>query len=68
MKFIAVKGICNTLALGITDIKYGIDDYVLSAFSNEEKTTKSKIRSNAKGESYFIKYGVRYYLKDFITV
>lgn len=69
-KPIAVKSISNSISIVILDIKYGINDYVLSAFIIDDsyiynKTTR--IFYDYNGEPYFYRFRNKYYLKDFIT-
>jgi len=65
----AIYGICNTAALAIYGIEYGINDKVLSGFigpEKAEKITRNTIYTNAAGRMYFKKYGTRYYLDEFV--
>lgn len=68
-KIIAVYGICNTMALCITGIEYGIDDKITSVFAvgddyKSKRTTK--IHTDVNGNNYIIRYKTRYYLNEFI--
>ncbi|GEM_PF-6216211 len=59
----------NDSGLNISEIKHGIDDAVVfQDFCGDRLGRKrtAKIRYNAKGEPYFISYGSRYYIKDFV--
>ena len=70
-KFIAALPVSNFGGLGIISIEHGIDDMVTTAFDfgdGLENKSTAKIRYNASGEDYFIKFGRRYYLKDFMRV
>ena len=60
---LAVKSIASELALIITELD---DDTVVVKWSNESKTHKLKIRTNTKGEPFFLFRGVRHYLHDFM--
>jgi hypothetical protein len=67
MEIYGVYSITNCFSLIIIDIKYDIEDYVKVALCNGETYTRPtwcKVRYNAHGEAYFIKYKRRYYLKD----
>lgn len=67
MEIYGVYGITNCFALLIIDIKYDIEDYVKVVLYDGETYTRPtwcKVRYNAHGEAYFIKYKRRYYLKD----
>lgn len=50
--------------IGIIDIIYGINDYI--KHTNGRRV--SVLRYTTKGESYFISYGRRYYMDEFIRV
>ena len=68
---IATYGISNNAGMAIFDIVYGIDDFVLAALfygDKQTKTTKNKIHYNSDGRAYFIKFGCRYYLDEFMHV
>lgn len=63
-KSIATYVICNTLAINITDIQYGIEDKIIWRWSNSDKLHKAKIYNSTKGD-YFIVNKLRYYLSEF---
>lgn len=68
---IEVYGIANTSGIAIFDIIHDVDDYVVSALFYGDKqlrTTINKIRTDSSGRSYFIKYGRRCYLDEFMRV
>lgn len=70
-KFIAVMGMNNFGGLGIISIEHGIDDTVTTAFdfgNGMKNISTAKIRYNASGEDYFIKFGKRYYFRDFMRI
>lgn len=70
-KFIAVCPMSNFGGIGIISINYGIDDTVTTAFNfgdGIKNISTAKLRCNAKGEDYFIKFGRRYYIRDFMRV
>ena len=70
-KPIAVMGICNTYSIVILDIVYGINDCIISAFSDGENYShkrKTRIFYDNKGRNYFVRYGVKYYLDDFMRI
>lgn len=64
-KIIAMCG-----SIGIYDIDYNINDYVITRDFKSEKSRKVKnqIYYNLKGEPYFLKYGIRFYLNNFFLV
>lgn len=69
--FIAVCTMSNFGGLGIISIEYGIEDKITTAFdfgNGMENISTAKIRYNAQGEDYFIKFGKRYYLRDFMRI
>ena len=69
--FIAVCTMSNFGGLGIISIEHGINDKVTTAFdfgNGIENISTAKIRTNAKGEDYFIKFGRRYYIREFMRV
>ena len=68
-KIIAVYEICNTIALCITGIEYGIDDKITSVFAvgddyKSKRTTK--VYTDISGNAYIIRYKTKYYLNEFI--
>lgn len=68
---IATYGISNDSGIAIFDIVHEIDDYVVAALiygDKQSKMTKNKVYYNQKAEPYFIKYGRRYYLHEFMRV
>ena len=68
-KPIATLCLCNFGGLAIMDIEYGIDDYVwvTENYGNGYKNiTRNKIYYNRNNEEYFVRDGVRWYLKDFM--
>ena len=70
-KPIAVMGICNTCSIVIFDIIYDINDYIISAFSDGENykhKRKTKIFYDNNDRNYFVRYGIKYYLDEFIRV
>ena len=69
-KIIASMGISNNSGIGILGIEYGVDDRVLSRFfgGKEERPVWAKVRYDRDGNSYFYRYGVKYYLEDFIII
>lgn len=69
--FIAVCTMSNFGGLGIISIEHGINDKVTTAFdfgNGMENISTAIIRYNAKGEDYFIKFGRRHYIRDFMRV
>ena len=70
-KFIAIMGMHNFGGLGMISIEHGINDKVTTAFDfgdGLQNKSTAKIRYNAKGEDYFIKFGRRHYIRDFMRV
>lgn len=68
---IAVQGICNTCGIAIFDVVYGINDCIISAFSNGKNYTnyrKTRIFYDNNDRDYFVRYGVKYYLDEFIAI
>ena len=67
-KFIAVYPMSNFGGLGIISTD---GETVKTAFNfgnGMENISTAKIRYNAHSEDYFIKFGKRYYIKDFMRV
>ena len=63
--------LCNHGGIAVMEIMYDIDDYVMVCDNygdGYKNITKNVIKYNAKGEQYFVRYGKRYYLKDFIKL
>ena len=68
---IASSPVFNDAAIVIYAIEYGIDDAVLvgDVYGDTRKTPRlSSIRYNASGDAYFMHYGRREYLRDYIRV
>ena len=68
---IASRPVFNDAAIFIYAIKNGIDDAVLvgDVYGDTRKTPHlSRIRYNANGDAYFMHYGRREYLRDYIRV
>ena len=64
-------GICTLSNFGgvtIYNIEYGINDYVIYRWFNEEILYKSKLKVNKEGESVFRIGNVWYNLNEFIRV
>ena len=64
-------GICTLSNFGgvtIYNIEYGINDYVIYRWFNEEILYKSKLKVNKEGESVFRIGNVWYNLNEFIKV
>lgn len=70
-KFIAVKALNNFGGIGIVNIVYGLNDTIVSGFDfgdGIKNVARSRIRYNCNDESYFVRYGVKYFLSDFIRI
>ena len=64
-------GICTLSNFGgvtIYNIEYGIEDYVIYRWFNEERLYKSKLKVNKEGESVFRIGNVWYNLNEFMRV
>ena len=64
-------GICTLSNFGgvtIYNIEYGIEDYVIYRWYNEERLYKSKLKVNKEGESVFRIGNIWYNLNEFIKV
>lgn len=64
-------GICTLSNFGgvtIYNIKYGIEDYVIYRWYNEEILYKSKLKVNKEGESVFRIGNIWYNLNEFMRV
>lgn len=69
LKPIGVLPLTNFGGVAIMKIEHGIEDYIVSTENYGEgyiRPSKSKVRYNRKGEPYFMRYGRRYYLKEFM--
>ena len=56
--------------IAILDMQHGLDDKVKTAFNFGEgfkSKAWNKIYYAESGEPYFKKFGIRYYLQDFMT-
>ena len=70
-KPIAVKSISNTISIVILDIKYDINDYVLSAFIIDDSYIYNKITRifyDYNNRPYFYRFRVKYYLDEFMKI
>ena len=69
-KIIAVCSLSAFLAIGITNIEYGIDDKITTIFIHDsgKHTNKrtTKIHYDINGNAYIIRYKTKYYLNEFI--
>lgn len=68
-KPVGVLALNNFGGLSVMEIEHGIDDYVYVATNYGDgytRCTRNKIRYNKKGESYFIRNGHTFYLKEFM--
>ena len=66
---IASRPVFNDAATVIYAVKYGIDDAVLvgDVYGDARKTPRfSRIRYNVQGNAYFMHYGRREYLRDYV--
>ena len=64
-------GVCilnNYGGVTIYNIEYGIEDYIIYRWYNEEILYKSKLKVNKEGESVFRIGNVWYNLNEFIRV
>ena len=64
-------GVCTLSNFGgvtIYNIEYGIEDYVIYRWFNEEILYKSKLKVNKEGESVFRIGNVWYNLNEFMRV
>lgn len=64
-------GICTLSNFGgitIYNIEYGIEDYIIYRWFNEERLYKSKLKVNKEGESVFRIGNVWYNLNEFMRV
>lgn len=64
-------GTCTLSNFGgvtIYNIEYGIEDYIIYQWFNEERLYKSKLKVNKEGESVFRIGNVWYNLNEFIKV
>lgn len=70
-KSAGVLPLCNHGGLAVMEFEHGVDTYVYIAdhYGDDYKNiTRNKIYHNAKGNPYFVRYGKRYYLNDFMRV
>ena len=68
---IASRPVFNDAAIVIYAVEYGIDDNVLmgDVYGDTRKTPRlSRIRYNAQGDAYFMHYGRREYLRDYVRL
>ena len=70
-KVIATCQLTNFGGIAIFEIIYGIDDKVKFAWHNGDKfgrVSTSIIRTDKKGDAYFISGRQKYYLSEFISI
>ena len=68
---IASRPVLNDTAIVIYAVEYGVNDSILvgDVYGDTRKTPRlSSIRYNANGDAYFMHYGRREYLRDYIRV
>ena len=68
---IASRPVFNDTAIVIYAVEYGVNDSILvgDVYGDTRKTPRlSSIRYNANGDAYFMHYGRREYLRDYIRV
>ena len=68
---IASRPVFNDSAIVIYSVEYGVNDSILvgDVYGDTRKTPRlSSIRYNASGDAYFMHYGRREYLRDYIRV
>ena len=68
---IASRPVFNDAAIAIYAVEYGVDDSVLvgDVYGDTRKTPHfSRIRYNANGAAYFMHYGRREYLRDYVRI
>ena len=68
---IASRPVFNDTAIVIYSVEYGVNDSILvgDVYGDTRKTPRlSSIRYNASGDAYFMHYGRREYLRDYIRV
>ena len=68
---IASRPVFNDAAIVIYDVEYNIDDAVLvgDVYGDTRKTPRlSRIRYNVQGDAYFMHYGRREYLRDYVRI
>lgn len=64
-------GVCTLSNFGgitIYNIEYGIEDYIIYKWFNEERLYKSKLKVNKEGESVFRIGNIWYNLNEFMRV
>ena len=66
---IASRPVFNDAAIAIYAVEYGVDDSVLvgDVYGDTSKIPHfSRIRYNVKGDAYFMHYGRREYLREYV--
>ena len=61
---IGYYSVCNSLGVYVYDIQYGIDDYIISGWSDNTNIRKRKIYTNREGRSYFNMNGRKIFLDE----
>lgn len=60
------NGILDTIF--IHDIIYDIDNFVVFRHTRQKRLHKAKVRYDRQGNAYFITYGSKYYLSEFLRL
>ena len=60
------NGILDTIF--IYDINYNINDCVIFRHTRQKRLHKAKVRYDRQGNAYFITYGSKYYIADFLRL
>lgn len=71
MEIKAAYSITYDHACVILGVEYGINDKLITAYSNGgklENIAKNRIYSSVKNGDYFVKNGTRYYLNMFMKI
>lgn len=66
--FIAVKAISAFSGIGILSVDSDKVTFCYEHDGKRSRRSRSTIRYNASGEPYFIAYGLREYLRDYMRV
>lgn len=59
-------GILDTIF--IYNIIYDIDNFVVFRHTRQKRLHKAKVRCNKQGKFYFVSYGKKYYLSEFLML
>lgn len=72
-KILASKSVCNTLGIVLSDIEYGINDYIYVRYAGigyeletRQRWEKRRINYDEDGNAYFTFHGNKEYISEYM--